>query len=258
MLKPPISVLIVDDEPLARDSIELLLQQDKEVEIIGICKNGQQALQFLEENKVQILFLDIQMPQLNGFELLQQLSKENQPPAIVFVTAYDEFALHAFEANAIDYLLKPYSDERFFQALKKAKTLAQKTEPENEPNPLKPLLEFYRTFKKYRQRIPVKSKEKWLIIEVKDIVWLKASGPYVEIKFNKKIHLINDSLKQLEQELDPEQFIRIHRSTIVNLSHISSMEPYFNGEYFITLKDESRLKLSRKYREKVGIIMGKV
>lgn len=250
-----ISTLIVDDEPLARESIQLLLQQDPEINIIGTCENGREALLFLEKTAVQLLFLDIQMPQLNGFEVLQQLSKIHQPPAIIFVTAYDEFALNAFEVNAIDYLLKPYNDERFFQALNKAKHLAKNKTPQQETQLFQHLLEFYQTNKKYRQRIPIKSKNKWLIIEVNDIIWLKASSAYTEVKVKNKPHLINESLKQLESELDPMQFIRIHRSTIVNLSYITSMEPYFNGEYFITLKDGSKFKLSRKYRDKVDIIM---
>lgn len=249
-----LSCLIVDDEPLARESIQLLLAADREIRVAATCTNGEEALGFLKKKSVQLLFLDIQMPKLNGFEVLQHLSKKEVPPAIVFVTAFDDFALDAFAANAIDYLLKPYSDQRFYQALDKAKMIARSG---NEGRQLTHLLAYYQSAKKYRTRLAVKHKHKWLIIEVRDILYIQAAAAYAEIHTSQKTHLIHASLKQLEQELDPTRFLRIHRSTIINLSYVQSLEPYFNGEFFVTLAGGARLKISRKYRDRADIILGK-
>ena len=250
-----IKYIIADDEVLARDSIKVLLSSDSDLQLVAECRDGQEVLQQVQQQNIDLLWLDIQMPRLNGFEVLEGLSAEKMP-YIIFVTAYDEFALRAFEYNALDYLLKPYSNERFYKALTKAKKILNQTATPNFRAPFQELLHFYQQHQNYRQRLSVKTKDKILLLEVKDIDWIKASGAYLEISTHQHKYLIQDSLKNLERQLNPKEFVRIHRSTIVNLACIHALEPWFNGEYFVILKNGEKLKLSRSYKEKVSFILG--
>ena len=192
------------------------------------------------------------MPLKNGFEVLESIP-ENKTPYVIFITAYDEFALKAFEYNALDYLLKPYSDQRFYKSVEKALSFINNAHRQTES--IQKLLETIHKPKTYRKRLPIKIKDRILLINVEDIHWIKASDGYLEINASGKKYLLHDSLKNLERQLDPLAFIRIHRSTIVNVTQIHALEPYFNGEYTVVLKDNERLKLSRNYKEKVSIIL---
>lgn len=259
-MKKRIKVLIVDDEPLARDNLNLLLQEDKEVEIIDSCANGFDAKTAIQRHHPDILFLDVQMPKMNGFEVLKNIDASIMP-VVVFVTAFDEFAIKAFDANAIDYLLKPFSDERFKQSLKKAKDhLNQRT-----------LVEYAKHFvgliennflsddsiskNKYIHRISLKSVGKIQFLSVEDIDWIEADGSYVKFHTKNKTHLVRDTLTNLETKLNPETFLRIHRSTIVNIERIKEMHPYTRGEYVLILKDGTKLKMSRGQKEKLHQIL---
>ncbi len=251
-MKLSIKYLIADDEELARDSIKVLLENDPDLHFMGACKDGQEVLDSIQKQDIDLLFLDIQMPRWNGFEVLEKLPIE-KIPYIIFVTAYDEFALKAFEYKSIDYLLKPYSNERFYKAINKAKEII--THSNNFQNPLQDLIQFYQQNQQYRKRLSVKVKDKILILEVKNIDWIKAIEGYLEISIQQKKYLIQDSLKNLEQQLNPANFVRIHRSTIINLEKIHALEPWFNGEYFVILKSKERFKLSRNYKDKLTLIL---
>lgn len=251
-MKSQIKYLIADDEELARDSLKILLADDPDLDFVGECKSGQEVVDLLQDQSVDLLWLDIQMPKWNGFETLEKLDPE-KIPYIIFVTAYDEYALKAFEYKTIDYLLKPYSDERFYKALNKAKNVISQAEKAQVP--YLELLQFYKEQQRYRKRLSVKVKDKIILIEVKNIDWIKATDGYLEISVQQKKYLIQDSLKNLEQQLNPSNFVRIHRSTIVNLERIHALEPWFNGEYHVILKNEERFKLSRNYKDKVTLIL---
>jgi two-component system, LytTR family, response regulator len=253
-MKNMISVLIVDDEPVAGDSVEVLLKKDPGVQVVGKLEDGLAAINLLLENKIDLLFLDIQMPELNGFDVLSSIPR-SQMPAVVFITAHDQFALRAFEVNAVDYLLKPYSDERFYEALARAKSKLENRSPAS-GNPTQNLIEFYRSEKQpFKKRLAVKEKNKFILLDVASLLWAKASGSYTELKTASSKHLISKALGELEWELNPDEFIRIHRSVIVNINHILEMEPYFNGEYFLTMTDGSRFKVSRHYKLQASRIL---
>ena len=192
------------------------------------------------------------MPKMNGFEVLESIPSDNMPH-VIFTTAYDEFALKAFEYNTVDYLLKPYSDDRFYRALEKARNVLTSTGVNQ--SKIEQLIHFYRSRKEYRKRLPVKTKEQILLLEVEDIQWIKAADGYLEIGTHKKTYLTQESLKNLELQLDPKDFVRIHRSTILNLNEIHALEPYFNGEYHVILKDNSKFKLSRNYKTSLEKIL---
>ncbi|MEL6559196.1 MAG: LytTR family DNA-binding domain-containing protein [Bacteroidota bacterium] len=251
-MKSPIKYLIADDEALARDSIKILLKDEPELQFVGECASGQEVLDVLKSQEVDLLWLDIQMPQMNGFEVLEKIDFQ-KIPYIIFVTAYDEFAVKAFEYNTVDYLLKPFSNERFYKALYKAREVISQADPTLAS--FQEIIQYYKKQQQYRKRLSVKEKDRIILIEVSDIDWIMASDGYLEISVNRKKYLIQDSLKNLEHQLNPEDFVRIHRSTIVNLNRIHALEPWFNGEYYIVLKNDERFKLSRNFKDKITTIL---
>ena len=251
-MNKPIRYMIADDEALARESIQILLSTEEDMIFKGFCKDGGELLEALNNEKIDLLWLDVQMPILTGFEVLEKISMDRLP-YIIFVTAYDEYALKAFEFNTIDYLLKPYSNDRFYKALKKAKEVLGKNEMDNS-NVIR-LLSYFNKEERYRKRISVSLKDKIILLDVKDIEWIRSAKGYLEIFVGGKNYLISESLKKLEQQLNPEDFVRIHRSTIVNIQSIQSLEPWFNGEYNITLKGGEKFKLSRNYKDKLKVIL---
>ena len=230
----PIGTLIVDDEPLARAGIAELLRTDPEILILGECGAGLEAVAMIRELRPSLLFLDVQMPDCDGFEVIETLGA-NVPPAVVFVTAYDQYALKAFEAEALDYLLKPYNNARFFRVLSRAKTaLARlKVEP--------------RRF----ERILVRTAGRISFLRADEIDWIEAADYYVCLHAGDKTHLLRRSMAELERDLENEQFCRIHRSTIVNLARVQDLVIGPNGEYQVVLHDQTRLKISRGYQEKL-------
>src|SRR5215469_1860275 len=240
--KPPTSIqaLVVDDEPLARRNVTVLLRRDPDIGSVTECSSGLDAIQEIRKSKPDLVFLDVQMPECDGFDVLELLGND-LPPAIIFVTAHDEYALRAFEAGALDYLLKPFDDARFGRALKRAKEkLAHYL-------PAKP---------RAAERLVVRSQGQVLFLSVADIDWIEAAGYYACVHVGSDTHILRRSLSELEQDLGGEQFIRIHRSLVVNLERIRGLELQTGGEYEVVLKSKARLRLSRRYRKRLQARMG--
>ncbi len=260
-----IRTLIVDDEPLAREGIRLLLQKETDISIVAECSNGTQAVQALQSAAVDLLFLDIQMPEMNGFEALAQISKDTLP-VVVFVTAYDQFALQAFKVHALDYLLKPYSDKEFYETLRRAKEYINLKTLEPVTTRLKELLQDISQNEKihpphptshieYLSRIAVTLKGNIIPIPVDEIIWFEAADYYVNIHTQAKSYLLRETLSNLEEKLDPNVFIRIHRSVIVRISAIKEIRPFFEGESYVLLHNGIKLKLGKTYKQKLKAFM---
>jgi len=251
---PTLTAIIADDESLARNVIRKYLVGFPQVKIIAECENGLIALQKNNELKPDLIFLDIRMPELDGMSVLNEFTHH---PLIIFTTAFHQHAIRAFEINAVDYLLKPFDQERFSRAIMKA--IERKNLPGNIQQQILRLqdsfTELLKSERKYISRILIKGKETYSFLQVSDILWFEADSDYVKIHTAEKVYLKNLSLNELEAKLNPEIFVRIHRSTIVNLAFIRELKPYFNGEYYIYLQNGERLKLSRSYKEKIKLIM---
>ena len=252
-----LGAMIVDDEPLARKRVRLLLAEQPDIEIVDECSNGAGALTKIEQNPPDLLFLDVQMPKMDGFELLQALPPDRLP-IVIFTTAYDQDALRAFDAHALDYLLKPFKTDRFVQAVQRARDhlknqqastaaqgllaiLAEQQHGTNESNGS--------SAGKYLTRLIVKSDDKVVILRVKDIEHIESAGNYVVAKAGEDNHILRETLSTLEKQLDPEQFIRISRSAIVNLDCIKEFTPGFKGGHTVVLQDGKNLAMTRGMRE---------
>lgn len=264
--KNPFRVLIVDDESLARLRIRELLEEKDNFEIVGECSDGTEAIKAIEKGHIDLLFLDVQMPDLDGFEVLTKV-KSKELPTTIFVTAFDKYALKAFEFHAVDYLLKPFDDERFEEMLAHAQKQIRKNRIENLSEQIaldvnKKVAELLSDYKNpseasnaekatdsYQKRLVIKSAGKISFVEVEDVDWIGAEGSYVSVNLKDKTHLMRETLKNLEKTLDPQKFLRIHRSTIVNIDRIKEVYSHFRGEFIIILKNGKQLKLSRKYRK---------
>ena len=227
-----ITAVIVDDEPLARSNLAVLLHRSSDIEVIGECGSGPDAPALIRSTKPDLLFLDVQMPECDGFEVLELLGKD-VPPAIVFVTAYDQYALRAFEAGALDYLLKPFDNARFCQALERAKQKIARAG--TQPRKL--------------ERLAIKSAGQVDFVNVSQIEFIEAADYYSALHVGAKTHLLRRSMAELEQDLDPALFCRIHRSAIVNLSQVQGLKLNEDGEYTVTMKSGAGLRLSRRYRK---------
>lgn len=246
-----IRTLIVDDESLARDRLRDLLQKEPDIEIVGECADGRAALASIERERPDLIFLDIQMPELDGFGVLEALRAE-PPPLIVFVTAFDQFALRAFEVHAVDYLLKPFDRERFQTALRHAVTQLRHREASSFDQRQSALLTELKPANKTPERLAVKKSDgRVVLVKIKDIDWVEAAHNYVELHVGKDSHLVRETLNTIEARLAPENFVRISRSVIVNVERIKELQPLFYGEYVITLHNGARLTLSRRYRDKL-------
>ena len=249
-------VLIVDDEEYAREIVKSLLAEDADFELLGECSNGTEAIEAIAKQKPDLVFLDIQMPELNGFQVIEKVSHAHVPHYI-FATAYDAFALKAFEVNAVDYLLKPFDDQRFFESLKRAKVALEKAEKEDWKDKLNLLLqEHQQSTKTYLRRISVKTGGKIIFVPVEDIDWIEADNQYVKIHAGGKAHTHRQSLTDLESVLSPEAFARVHRSAIVNVQRIQSVEPHFKGDSMITLQNGTKVKLAQSRKESLRQLMG--
>ncbi len=255
-----IHTLIVDDEPAARDGMRQLLSRDPEIAVAGECANGVQAAVAIRAATPDLVFLDVQMPELDGFGVLREVGVE-RAPAVVFVTAYDQYALRAFDVHAIDYLLKPFTDERFLEALARAKQQVRHSRLGELSGKLAALLETYdggrATAPAYLERLVVRSGGKVTLLRVDEIEWIDAEGDYVRIHVGKAWHLLRETMKHLEAQLDPRRFVRIHRSTIVNLERVKELQPFFRGEYVVVLHNGTTLKLSRGYRDTLEARLGR-
>ena len=242
-----IRVLIVDDEPLARETLRLGLAEDPEMAVVGAC-SGPDAADLIAGTKPEILFLDVQMPGVNGFELLETIGP-GAVPVVVFVTAYDQYALKAFEVHALDYLLKPFDDRRFKAALARAKEQLRSRQAESLEARLVDLLEAReRASQPYLQRFVVRVREKTLFVPAGAVDWIRGADDYVELHAGRETHLLRERLADLETRLDPARFARIHRSTIVNLDRVREMHALFRGDSIVVLLDGSKLRLSRSRR----------
>jgi two-component system LytT family response regulator len=252
-----IRVLLVDDEPLAREMIREMLEDDRDVEIIGECVNGAEAVAAIGELTPDLLFLDVQMPEASGFEVLETL-KNGDMPHVIFVTAYDQYAVRAFEVHALDYLLKPFDRERFEASWQRAKEQILKDKNGRRDERILTLLEELKAGSKYLERLVIKSGGRVFFLEACDIDWIEAEGNYVSVHSGKKSHLLRETISSLETQLDPKKFRRIHRSAIVQLDKIKELQPWFHGEYRIILHSGAQLMLSRNYRENLQEALGKV
>lgn len=260
-----IKALIVDDEDLARRGLEIRLQRFDDIEICGQSRNGREALQAITEQRPDIVFLDVQMPGLSGFDVLRALSSSRMP-AVIFVTAYDEYALKAFDANALDYLLKPINDERLEETIGRVRSYLQEKQAGNHRSRL---LKFVceLTGKEltldgalhaaandaaaYPRRIAIRDGAETACVDVESIDWIDAAGDYMCVHAKGETHVLRGTMKRLEQILDPDVFVRVHRSAIVNRNRVVAMRPHRNGEYFLKLNGNTELKLSRKYKSNI-------
>ncbi|MBO3700237.1 LytTR family DNA-binding domain-containing protein [Roseivirga sp. E12] len=245
-------VLIVDDEPLAQDSIKILLEKVKDCNIVGIASNGKDALNQILTLEPHIVFMDIQMPHLLGTEVVEQLSHQANT-YFIFVTAFDDQAVKAFELNALDYLLKPYTDQRFYQSLNKAKAHCRSNGVVRSLGDLNSINQVPQ--RKYRTEFAIKSVGKIEIVPLSDVIYLVSSGNYIEVNTTDRKYLMRGTIGQLEKGLDPELFVRIHRSSIVRKTEIKELQNYFNGEYLVILKNGHQLKLSRSYKSALKMIV---
>ena len=239
--------LIVDDEPLARERVRMMLGMHDDVAVIGEVGDGQQAIAAIRQHRPDLVFLDVQMPSVDGFGVLRALEGETIPH-VVFVTAYDQYALRAFEVHALDYVLKPFNAERFSQALQRARAAIIKHEDADgsvDKDRLRSLVASLTAEQREKQRIVVKSSGRVFFVKVDDIDWIEAEGNYVRLHMGAQSHLLRETMKGIGSVLDPSQFIRIHRSTIVNADRIRELQPLFHGEYAVILRDGTRLVASR-------------
>jgi two-component system, LytTR family, response regulator len=251
--------LIIDDEVLARDVIRNFLKHDHSIEVVDEAANGSEAVLKILTHRPDIIFLDIQMPELDGFEVLKQVWAHHQP-FVVFTTAFDQYALRAFEVNAIDYLLKPFDELRFHQSLGRVKErLSQKSQPRIEEL-VNNLLKEQQPQKEenYLQRILVKEAGKMYLVKTEDISHFSADGNYISVFTRLKVYTIYESLGSLELRLDPSVMIRVGRSNIVNMNYITELETYFNGEYIIHLSTGEKLKWTRGYRDNIKAFLTKI
>jgi two-component system LytT family response regulator len=254
---PNIRVLLVDDEPLAREMLREMLQNDSQVVIVGESCNGREALEAIRVHSPDVLFLDVQMPEVGGFEVLASLGKE-KIPHVIFVTAYDQYAVRAFEVHALDYLLKPFDQERFDAAWQRAKAQILRDRATGMDQRIVSLLEELKAGKKYLERLVIKANGRIYFLETNEIDWIEAEGNYVSVHSAKKSHLLRETISSLESQLDPKKFVRIHRSSIVRIDQIQELQPWFHGEYRIILHDGTQLTLSRNHRDKLQGALGKL
>lgn len=241
-------VIIVDDEPLARDCVRLALQNEPGVEVVAECRDGESAVTAIRAQAPDLVFLDVQMPGLDGFDVIAEVGPEAMP-AVIFVTAYDDHALRAFEVHALDYLLKPFDDARFAAAWGHAREQLAEGSSRRLAGALRQLLEEQESGRERATRLMVRSQGRIRLVRVEDVDWFEGTGNYVRLHVGDTTHLIRASLGGLEARLDPTRFMRIHRSTIVNLDRIREIQPWGGGAYVAILRDGQRLRVSRGYRE---------
>ena len=257
-----IKTLIVDDEPIARSNLRALLRGHTDVELIGEAGSGARAIKLIQAAPPDLLFLDVQMPEMNGFEVLKRIDLA-QLPAVIFVTAYDQYALRAFEVQALDYLLKPFDDERFAQALDRARQQIEQREAAGLKQRLLALLEGEAKISApparpaYEEKFLIKSASRIFFVKAEEIDWIEAADYYVCLHVGGQSHLLRETMAEMEAKLDPAQFCRIHRSKIVNLQRIREVQSH-GGEYVVMLADDTTLRLSRSRKEQIEQILNRI
>lgn len=271
-----IRTLIVDDEPLAREGLEMMARTDPEIEVIGLCSDGEQALAAIRAKRPDLVFLDVQMPRLDGFEVLSALTPAERP-TVVFVTAYEEHAIRAFEVSAVDYLLKPFSDSRFAAALQRAKDATRRGASATLSSQVEQLLNYVRHLEgaepagvpaaqpapaaatarpEYADRIVLKADGALHFIKAREVVWIEAQGDFVKVQTETgRMQLVRETLQSMERKLDATKFLRIHRSFLVNLEHVRRVESALYGDYSVFMSDGTKLRLSRNYRAKLKALV---
>jgi two-component system LytT family response regulator len=242
-----LTVLLVDDEPLAREGLRMLLVRDPEIGAIHDAKNGHEAIAAIREAQPDLVFLDVQMPEMDGFGVVREIGAE-QIPAVVFVTAHDQYAIQAFEINAIDYLLKPVTEERFFKALARVKARLAGGDANRQ---ILSLLETIASPNRHLKRLAVRTGGKTILVDVAEIDWVEAAENYVQLHTARGSHLLHVTMSTLEKSLDPAIFLRVHRSVIVNVTRIRELQPVMHGEYAITLASGTRVQSGRNYSERL-------
>jgi two-component system, LytTR family, response regulator len=245
-----IRTLIVDDEPLAREWVRNGLQEETDVEIVAECGDGFEAVKAVTELKPDLMILDVQMPGLDGFGVLAALEPTDLP-AVIFVTAFDRYALKAFEAHAVDYLMKPFSPERLHDAVERARAAVDQASSRDLKAALHTLLQDIQRERTFPEWLLIKKDDRSVFLRVADIDWIESSRNNVRLHVGKEIYVYHETTSGIEGKLDPKKFFRIHRSTIVNIEKIKEMHPWFNGDYAVTLKDGTKLTLSSTYRERL-------
>jgi two-component system LytT family response regulator len=242
-----VSVIVADDEPLGRQRLVRLLEREPDAQVVAVCADGVTALSAVRRHNPDLLFLDVQMPSLDGFGLLREMGG-NGRPAVVFVTAHDHYALQAFEANALDYLLKPFDEERFHRAYLRARERLAPP-PERDPSSAEE--------NAHPDRLAVKREGTVYFVKIADVDWVEAASNYVRLHTGRETHLLRESMTGIGARLDPRRFLRIHRTAIVNVDRIRELQPWFSGEYVLILQDGTKLKVSRGYREVITRWLGK-
>jgi two-component system LytT family response regulator len=250
-----IRALIVDDEPLARERIRTLLRDEPDIQIVGECGDGTTAVQAMEKDSPDLAFLDIQMPGLDGFSVLRALPK-GRMPVVIFVTAYDQHALRAFEAHALDYLLKPFKPARFKEAVQHAREQLTQREAGAMSKGLLELLGQVKPKREFISRVAVKNGERTLFVKSEQIDYVEAAGNYVVLHAGKENHVVRETLGALEQKLDPKKFVRVSRSTLVNVEQIKELQPMFKGEHVVLLHNGKQIPLTRGVRELQELLTG--
>jgi two-component system LytT family response regulator len=256
MKNAPIRAVIADDEALARKFIRRMLKDDSDVEIVGECGNGKETVAMIRKQNPDLVFLDVQMPEMDGFAVLESIGVERLPE-IIFATAYEQYAIRAFELHALDYLLKPFDQARFKDAIRHAKERFR-SERQNEGRmQISALLESIKNKSQYLDRLMIKASGRITFLSTDEINWIEADDKYVHLHTGKISPMVRQTLSAMETQLDPRKFRRIHRCAIVNVERIKELQPLFSGEHSILLQDGTKLTLSRNYKDKLFQLLGK-
>ena len=256
MKNAPIRALIADDEALARKFIRRMLKDNHDVEIVGECSNGKDAIAMIRKQNPDVVFLDVQMPEMDGFAVLESIGVD-QLPEIIFTTAYEQYAIRAFELHALDYLLKPFDQARFKDAIQHAKERFRSQRQKDGRLQMSALLESIKNKPQYLERLVIKTGGRITFLSTDEINWIEADDKYVHLHTGKVSPMVRQTLNAMEAQLDPRKFSRIHRSAIVNVERIKELQPLFSGEHSILLEDGAKLTLSRSYKDKLFELLGK-
>lgn len=245
-----LTALVIDDEPIARHAVVRLLREDPDIEVAGECGDGVSAVAAIRDLSPDLVFLDIQMPAITGLDVVATIGAARMP-ATIFVTAYEQFAVRAFEANAVDYLVKPFSRDRFAETLRRAKqrlASARGTDGDTTARIMQALASLQQR-DAYLERLPVREDERVVLVDVDDIVWIKASGNTVRLHLADRVHELRDTMSALAARLDPRRFARVHRSAIINIHRVKDIHPWFNGYHVVTMDTGQQLRMSRYQHE---------
>ncbi len=245
-----LTALVVDDEPIARHAVVRLLREDPDIEVAGECGDGVSAVAAIRDRSPDLVFLDIQMPAITGLDVVATIGAARMP-ATIFVTAYERFAVRAFEANAVDYLVKPFGRERFAETLQRAKRRVAVT-PGADADTTARILQALASLQQrdaYLERLPVREDERVVLVDVDDIVWIKASGNTVRLHLADRVHELRETMAALAARLDPRRFARVHRSAIINIRRVKDIHPWFNGYHVVTMDTGQQLRMSRYQHE---------